>query len=85
MEFNAIVDAKVQNPTGCAVLGVYENGELGPAGKRMNAQLNGLITKLHGDGDFSGKLGDVLMLPSPAGVSAASAFLIQGVGHLAPM
>jgi leucyl aminopeptidase len=79
MEFNAIVDGKAQNPTGCAVVGVYENGEFGSAGKRMDAQLNGLITKLHKDGDFAGKLGDLLLLPAPAGATAARVLLV-GLG-----
>ena len=29
MEFKAIVDAKARDPSGCAVVGVYENGDLG--------------------------------------------------------
>ena len=31
MEFKAIVDAKAREPSGCAVVGVYENGDLGIA------------------------------------------------------
>ena len=65
MEFKAIVDAKARNETGCAVVGVYEDGDLGTAARRIDAQLSGLIGKLHGDGDFSAKLGDILFLPVP--------------------
>jgi leucyl aminopeptidase len=79
MDFKAIVDAKARNDTGCAVVGVYEDGDLGVAARRIDAQLGGLIGKLQGDGDFSGKLGDVLLLPTPAGAAAARVLLI-GLG-----
>ncbi|MEP6549185.1 MAG: leucyl aminopeptidase [Gammaproteobacteria bacterium] len=79
MEFKAIVDAKARHEAGCAVVGVYEDGDLGVAARRIDAQLNGLIARLHKDGDFSGKLGDVLLLPAPAGAAAARLLLI-GLG-----
>jgi leucyl aminopeptidase len=79
MEFKAIVDAKARNEAGCAVVGIYEDGDLGIAARRIDTQLNGLIGKLHGDGDFSGKLGDILLLPTPAGAAAARVLLI-GLG-----
>jgi leucyl aminopeptidase len=79
MEFKAIIDAKARNDAGCAVVGIYEDGDLGIAGRRIDTQLGGLIGKLHGDGDFSGKLGDILLLPTPAGAAAARVLLI-GLG-----
>ena len=79
MEFKAIVDAKVRHEAGCAVVGIYEDGDLGAAARRIDGQLNGLIAKLHGGGDFSGKLGDVLLLPAPDGAAAARLLLI-GLG-----
>ena len=79
MEFKAIVDAKARNDSGCAVVGVYENGDLGVAARQLDAQLGGLIRKLHKDGDFSGKLGDVLFLPAATGAAAARLLLI-GLG-----
>jgi leucyl aminopeptidase len=79
MEFKAIIDAKARNDSACAVVGVYEDGELGKAARKIDAQLDGLIGKLHGDGDFSGKLGDNLFLPTPAG-SAAARVLLIGLG-----
>ncbi len=47
--------------------------------RRIDAQLNGLIGKLRGAGDFAGKLGDTLLLPAPAGAAAARVLLI-GLG-----
>jgi leucyl aminopeptidase len=79
MEFKAIIDAKARNEAGCAVVGVYEDGDLGGPARRIDAQLNGMISTLRGDGDFAGKLGDVLLLPAPAGAAAARVLLI-GLG-----
>jgi leucyl aminopeptidase len=79
MEFKAIIDVKARNEAGCAVLGVYEDGELGKAARQIDAQLQGLIKKLHANGDFSAKLGETLLLPAPAGTRAARVLLI-GLG-----
>jgi leucyl aminopeptidase len=79
MEFKAIIDAKARNQAGCAVVGIYEDGDLGIAARQIDAQLGGLIGKLHKDGDFAGKLGDILLLPKPAGAAAARVLLI-GLG-----
>ena len=79
MEFKAIIDAKARNDAGCAVVGVYEDGDLGIAARRVDAQLNGMIAKLRADGDFAAKLGEVLLLPAPAGAAAARVLLV-GLG-----
>ena len=57
MEFKAIVDVKARESAGCAVVGVYENGDLGIAARRIDTQTGGLIGRLHAGGDFAGKLG----------------------------
>src|ERR1700675_1589102 len=79
MEFTAIIDAKARHGTGCAVVGIFEDGELGGAARRIDAQLNGMIRKLQGDGDFAAKLGDMLLLPGPTGAAAARVLLV-GLG-----
>jgi leucyl aminopeptidase len=79
MEFKVIVDAKARAATGCAVVGVYENGELGAATRHLDVQLGGLIARLHAAGDFAAKLGDSLLLPHPQGV-AAQRVLLLGLG-----
>jgi leucyl aminopeptidase len=79
MEFMAIVDAKARQTAGCAVVGVYENGDFGIAARQIDKQLDGFISKLHADGDLAAKLGDALMLPLPAGSPAARLLLI-GLG-----
>ncbi len=79
MEFKAIVDPKARSACACAIVGVYENGDLGVAAHLIDAQTGGLIRKLHGAGDFAGKLGDSLLLTRPAGARAARVLLI-GLG-----
>ncbi len=79
MEFKAIIDAKARSAADCAVVGIYEDGDLGIAARLIDAQLSGLIGKLVKEGDFGAKLGDVLLLPGPAGAAAARVMLI-GLG-----
>lgn len=79
MEFNAIIDAKARNAAGCAVVGIYEEGDLGIAARHIDVQMRGLLGKLHAGGDFAGKLGDALLLPEPAGAASARVLLI-GLG-----
>jgi leucyl aminopeptidase len=79
MEFKAIIDAKARNGVDCAVAGIYEDGDFGIAARQIDTQLNGLIGKLHGNGDFSGKLGDILFVPNLAGAATARVLLV-GLG-----
>jgi leucyl aminopeptidase len=79
MEFKAIVDSRAQGSAACAVVGVYELGDLGVAARQLDPALGNLIGRLHKTGDFAGKLGDSLMLPLPAG-SAAARVLLIGLG-----
>src|SRR5579871_5863443 len=82
MEFMSIVDAKGREPSGCAAVGIYENGDLGVAARHLDKQLAGVITGLHSSGDFAAKIGDTLMLPLPAG-SASARLLLVGLGSRA--
>jgi leucyl aminopeptidase len=79
MEFKSIVDIKAAHAAGCAVAGVYENGDLGVATSRIDGLLGGTIAKLHAGGDFAAKLGDTLLLTAPAGVQASRVLLV-GLG-----
>jgi len=79
MEFKAIIDAKTRHEAGCAVVGVHEDGELGVAARRIDVQLNGLIKRIQAEGDFTGKLGDVLLLPGRTEAAAARVLLV-GLG-----
>jgi leucyl aminopeptidase len=79
MEFNAIVDSKARSASGCAVIGVYENGELDAAARLIDAHTGGLIGRLIAGGDFAAKLGDTLLLPQPAG-APQERVLLTGLG-----
>jgi len=82
MEFKAVVDVKARAPAGCAVVGVYESGDLGIAARHIDAQIGGLIGHLHARGDFAAKVGDTLLLPQPAGAASARV-LVVGLGSRA--
>ena len=82
MEFKTIVDAKARSASACAIVGIYENGDLGVGAHLIDGQTGGLIRKLHGGGDFAGKLGDSLLLARPSGARAARVLLI-GLGQRA--
>ncbi len=79
MEFKAIVDAKARDAADCAVVGVYEQGDLGIAARHIDAQTGGLLGNLNAGGDFAGKVGDSLLLHTPKG-AAASRVLLVGLG-----
>jgi leucyl aminopeptidase len=79
MEFKAIVDVKAHDPADCAVVGIYELGDLGIGAALIDTQIGGIIGNLHASGDFAGKLGDTLLLPLPTGAAAARVLLV-GLG-----
>ncbi|MGO9424401.1 MAG: leucyl aminopeptidase [Steroidobacteraceae bacterium] len=79
MEFKAIIDHKARESAGCAVAGVYENGDLGAAARNIDAQTGGLIAELQSGGDFAAKVGDTLLLPRPVG-AACERVLLVGLG-----
>jgi len=78
MEFTALVDARARTASECAVVGLYESGELGVAARHLDQSLGGQIARLHGSGDFAAKLGDTLLLPQPGGVHQR--VLLVGLG-----
>ena len=79
MDFKAIVDPQARTATACAVIGVFEEGELGESAARIDARLGGVVRKLHAAGDFTGKAGESLLLAQPAGSRAARVLLV-GLG-----
>ena len=79
MEFKAIVDAKARASADCAVVGMYERGDLSVGAGQIDSQIGGLIGKLHSSGDFAGKLSDTLLLPLAKGAASARVLLV-GLG-----
>src|ERR1700730_10721457 len=79
MEFKEIVDVKAREAADCAVVGIYEQGDLGTGARLIDAQTGGMLAQLHDSRNFAGKLGDALLLSLPAGAAAARVLLI-GLG-----
>jgi leucyl aminopeptidase len=79
MQFNAVTDPKARSITECAVVGVFDNGELGAAGRHLDKQMAGRLQHLCAQGDISGKLCDSLLLFDPQGTRARRVMLI-GLG-----
>ena len=79
MDFKAIVDPQARSATGCAVIGVFEGGELGESAAKLDARLGGIVRRLHAAGDFAAKSGDSLLLAQPSGARAARVLLV-GLG-----
>jgi leucyl aminopeptidase len=82
MKFKAVVDVKARDAADCAVVGIYEQGDLGTTARHIDVRLGGLIGKLHASGDFAGKVGDVLLLPRTTGAASARVLLV-GLGSTA--
>ena len=79
MEFTAIIDAKARHAAGCAVVGIYENTDLGIAAKQLDKHLNGYLARVCANGDFAAKVADTLMLPLTPG-SEPQRVLLVGLG-----
>ncbi|GAC1306222.1 MAG: leucyl aminopeptidase [Steroidobacteraceae bacterium] len=82
MEFKAIVDVKARERTDCAVVGIYEQGDLSVGARQVDGQIGGWISNLNGSGDFAGKAGDTLLVPLANGAGATRVLLI-GLGSRA--
>ncbi|MDE2348378.1 MAG: leucyl aminopeptidase [Gammaproteobacteria bacterium] len=76
MEFKAIVDPRAHSASACAVIGMYDDGLMDDAARRIDAHIGGLAAKLHAARDFAGKLGDTLLLAQPAGSKARRVLLV---------
>ena len=79
MQFNAIVDPKARIKSQCAVIGIYESGDLGAAARQVDAQTKGRLAALCANGDFAAKLGDTLLLLEIPGKTADRVLLV-GLG-----
>jgi len=78
MEFKAVVESQGKSGADCAVVGIYENGDLGSGALAVDAEQGGALARLHAGGDFAAKLGDTLLLP-PQGKGGLRLLLV-GLG-----
>jgi leucyl aminopeptidase len=79
MQFFALGASAARQRTGCAIVGIYESGELSEAARTIDQKAGGLIARLVKRGDFRGRLADVAVLPEPPKVPAERVLLV-GLG-----
>jgi leucyl aminopeptidase len=64
MEFYAVAGGPSSKSAACAVVGVYEGGELAASGQAADTRQNGRIAALLKAGDFAGRAGETWLLES---------------------
>ena len=79
MEFHATTAPAGAQRTGCAVVGVYDGGELSAAAQALDAAAGGLIGRVVRRGDFPGKAGETLPIADLGGGKVERALLV-GLG-----
>ncbi len=82
MQFHATRSSAASQRTACAVVGVYEKGDLTSAANALDQKSGGLIRRVIKRGDFSGKTGTVLPIAEVPGTPAERALLV-GLGSRA--
>ena len=79
MEFKAITDPRARAATACAVIGMHEDGALGPAGQLVDQRIGGTAARLFASKDFAAKLGDTLLI-TRTGRDGPARVLLVGLG-----
>jgi len=79
MEFFVTTAAAARHRTECAIVGVFEKGELTSAAAQLDERCGGRIAKLVKRGDLRGKLADVLLLADLEG-APCERLLVVGLG-----
>jgi leucyl aminopeptidase len=80
MDFVARTGTAATQRTDCAIVGVYEGGRLSQAAQEIDAVAGRFVAGLVKRGDFSGKSGRTLLIPTPAGITAKRLLLV-GLGE----
>jgi len=79
MQFEVYAKGLATLSVDCIVLGVYEDGEMSEEAGAIDSASSGLLKKLLGRGDFSGRGGETLLITDIPGISASRA-LLTGLG-----
>jgi leucyl aminopeptidase len=79
MQFEVYAKGLATLSVDCIVLGVYEDGEMSEEAGAIDSAASGLLKKLLGRGDFSGRTGETLLLTHVPGIAASRA-LLTGLG-----
>ena len=81
MEFLAETSGARRARTDCAIIGVYEGGELAGESAALDRALGGRVTRLLRHGDFAGRAGETMLL-ADLGPGPAARVLLTGLGIL---
>lgn len=79
MQFFATGASAARQRTACAVVGVYEKGDLSAAASALDKKSGGIIRRVVRRGDFSGKSGESLLIAELPDAPAERALLV-GLG-----
>ncbi len=79
MNYNTTSNAPEKQRTSALVVGIYENEKLSPSAQRIDKISEGFLSKLIHQGDFTGKVGQTLLLFSLPGIKAER-LLLMGCG-----
>ncbi|MBM4212468.1 MAG: hypothetical protein FJ179_01980, partial [Gammaproteobacteria bacterium] len=64
MQFEIFTGTTAQVQADCVVIGVHEGGTLSPLAAALDRQCAGKLTRFLQSGDFTGHLGETLLLPA---------------------
>lgn len=79
MEFFVSTAAPSRQRTDCAIVGVYDKGDLSETAKELDRYIGGRLSRLVKRGDLRGKAGDTLLLADIEG-AACERLLVVGLG-----
>lgn len=79
MEYFVTSASPSRQRTDCAIVGVFEKGELSSAASDIDARIGGKIARLVKRGDLRGKAGDLVMLADISG-AACERIVVVGLG-----
>ena len=80
MQFEVFTASAAQVQADCIVVGVHDNGVLAAEAAPLDRQCGGKVSRFLKSGDFSGRLGDTLLLPAFPRLKA-SRLLLVGQGR----
>lgn len=79
MDYNVTSGTPEKQRTSALVVGIYDEGKLSPSAQRIDKVSEGYLSRLIGQGDFTGKIGQTLLLFALPGVKAERV-LLMGCG-----
>ncbi|MCC5868115.1 MAG: leucyl aminopeptidase [Gammaproteobacteria bacterium] len=79
MQFSTTSASPVRRKSACLIVGVFESGPQSATTREIDEASGGLITRLHSQGDITGKPGESYIIAQPPGL-AAERLLLTGCG-----